>query len=40
MLDIRNTDRSPVANTDNSSKTMLGATQLAWLQAQLSSPSR
>ena len=38
MLDIRNVDRSPGANTDNSSKTMLGATQLAWLQAQLIEP--
>jgi hypothetical protein len=38
MLDIRNIDRSPGANTDNSSKTMLGATQLAWLQAQLIEP--
>lgn len=38
MLDMRNVDRSPVANTDNSSKTMLGATQLAWLEAQLALP--
>jgi hypothetical protein len=38
MLDIRNIDRSPGANTDNSSKTMLGATQLAWLQGQLVKP--
>jgi len=38
MLDIRNIDRSPGANTDNGSKTMLGATQLAWLQAQLIEP--
>ena len=38
MLDIRNTDRSPSANTDNSSKTMLGANQLAWLQQQLVMP--
>lgn len=35
MIDIRNTDRSPGGNTDDSSKTMLGATQLAWLQGQL-----
>lgn len=35
MVDIRNTDRSPGANTDNGSKTMLGATQLAWLESQL-----
>lgn len=38
MLDIRNTDRSPGTNTDNSSKTMLGATQLAWLYQQLAQP--
>lgn len=38
MIDIRNTDRSPGGNTDNSSKTMLGATQLAWLEAQLIQP--
>jgi phosphodiesterase/alkaline phosphatase D-like protein len=38
MLDIRNTDRSPGANTDNSSKTMLGALQLAWLKTQLTQP--
>jgi hypothetical protein len=38
MLDIRNVDRSPGTNTDNSSKTMLGATQLAWLKAQLLQP--
>jgi hypothetical protein len=38
LLDIRNTDRSPVANTDNSSKTMLGANQLAWLEQQLLMP--
>jgi PhoD-like phosphatase len=38
MIDIRNTDRSPGSNTDNSSKTMLGATQLAWLEAQLIQP--
>lgn len=38
QLDMRNTDRSPVANTDNSSKTMLGADQLAWLYGQLVMP--
>lgn len=38
MLDQRNTDRSPVANTDNGSKTMLGADQLAWLYGQLVMP--
>ena len=38
LIDIRNTDRSPGANTDNSSKTMLGATQLAWFQNQLIQP--
>jgi len=38
MLDIRNIDRSPGTNTDNSSKTMLGPAQLAWLQAQLIQP--
>ena len=31
MTDIRNTDRSPSANTDKPGKTMLGADQLAWL---------
>lgn len=35
MIDVRNTDRSPGGNTDNGSKTMLGATQLAWLENQL-----
>lgn len=35
MIDIRNIDRSPGANTDNASKTMLGATQLAWFYNQL-----
>lgn len=35
MLDDRNIDRSPDANTDNSSKTMLGSAQLAWLYTQL-----
>jgi hypothetical protein len=38
QLDIRNIDRSPGTATDNASKTMLGATQLAWLQAQLVQP--
>jgi len=38
MTDVRNTDRSPGANTDNSSKTMLGAQQLAWLENQLIQP--
>ena len=38
LLDIRNVDRSPGANTDNGSKTMLGATQLAWLYSQLQMP--
>ncbi|HSX35818.1 MAG TPA: alkaline phosphatase D family protein [Patescibacteria group bacterium] len=38
MVDVRNLDRSPGANTDNASKTMLGATQLAWLKTQLIQP--
>lgn len=38
MIDGRNLDRSPGANTDDSSKTMLGATQLAWLKNQLLQP--
>jgi hypothetical protein len=38
MIDIRNTDRSPEANADNSSKTMLGATQLSWFCNQLIQP--
>jgi PhoD-like phosphatase len=38
MIDVRNTDRSPGANTDNASKTMLGATQLAWFYNQLVQP--
>ena len=38
MLDQRNVNRSPVANADNSSKTMLGAEQLTWLQEQLIMP--
>lgn len=36
--DIRNIDRSPVANADNASKTMLGSTQLAWFEQQLVTP--
>lgn len=35
FVDIRNMDRSPGLNTDNSSKTMLGAVQKTWLKAQL-----
>lgn len=35
MTDVRNTDRSPGLGTDNSSKTMLGATQKAWLKNEL-----
>ena len=38
MLDIRNVDRTSGTATDNSSKTMLGAVQLAWLEAQLIEP--
>jgi hypothetical protein len=39
QVDIRNTDRSPgEMDQTSSSKTMLGATQLAWLQAQLLQP--
>ncbi|CAN5809444.1 hypothetical protein BH24ACT15_BH24ACT15_34830 [soil metagenome] len=38
LLDDKTPDRSPWANTDNSSKTMLGATQKAWLFTQLSQP--
>jgi hypothetical protein len=38
MVDVRSTDRSPGANTDNSSKTMLGAQQLAWFENQLLYP--
>jgi hypothetical protein len=38
LIDVRNIDRSPGANTDNSSKTMLGATQKAWLKTQLLQP--
>jgi hypothetical protein len=37
-IDIRNIDRSPVANTDGPAKTMLGATQLAWFEQQLVMP--
>lgn len=37
-LDIRNIDRSPGTATDNSSKTMLGPVQLAWLYGQLIEP--
>jgi hypothetical protein len=38
VLDQRNVNRSPVADADNGSKTMLGADQLAWLQAELVQP--
>lgn len=38
MLDVKNTQRSPGLNTDNSSKTMLGTDQLAWFLDQLSQP--
>jgi len=38
MVDIRNSDRSPSAATDNSSKTMLGTTQLQWFYGQLLMP--
>lgn len=38
MIDIRSIDRSPGANTDNGSKTMLGAQQLAWLESELIQP--
>jgi phosphodiesterase/alkaline phosphatase D-like protein len=38
MTDIRNMNRSPGLNTDNSSKTMLGAAQLAWLLDELEQP--
>lgn len=37
-LDIRNIDRSAGTATDNSSKTMLGPAQLAWLYGQLIMP--
>ncbi len=35
LIDIRNTARSHGADTDTSSKTMLGATQKAWLKNEL-----
>jgi phosphodiesterase/alkaline phosphatase D-like protein len=35
VIDIRNTDRSTVTVTGTTSDTMLGATQLAWLKAEL-----
>lgn len=38
LIDNRCTDRSPGADTDGPGKTNLGATQLAWLQAQLIQP--
>lgn len=38
MIDNRTTDRSPGANTDNSSKTMLGTQQLTWFENQLLMP--
>lgn len=38
QIDIRNTDRSGQNATDNSSKTMLGATQLAWFYSELIQP--
>ena len=39
MLDVRNTDRSPGATDPTSSgKTMLGATQKAWLLSELAGP--
>lgn len=38
MIDVRNLDRSPSANTDDTSKTMLGAQQLAWLYSELIQP--
>jgi PhoD-like phosphatase len=38
LLDMRTQNRSPVANTDNASKTMLGAQQLAWFYQQLVQP--
>lgn len=37
-IDIRTIDRSPGNNTDNGSKTMLGATQEAWLRNELIQP--
>ena len=38
LLDVKNTLRSPGADTDGSSKTMLGASQLAWLLSELDQP--
>lgn len=38
QIDIRNTDRAPGANDQTAAKTMLGATQLAWLKTQLTQP--
>lgn len=38
LIDVRNTDRSPGANADDVTKTMLGATQKAWLKTQLLQP--
>ena len=38
MTDLR-AARSPVGNTDNSSKTMMGATQKAWFKTLLSDPA-
>lgn len=37
-LDVRNIDRTSGTAADNSSKTMLGAAQLAWLYGQLTAP--
>ena len=38
LIDVKNTLRSTSTNTDNSSKTMLGASQLAWLLDELDQP--
>lgn len=38
LLDMRTPDRSPGLNADNSSKTMLGATQKQWLKDMLLMP--
>lgn len=38
FTDVRNTDRSPGADTDGPGKTMLGAVQLAWVKAELLQP--
>lgn len=38
LIDIRNTQRSAGADTDGPSKTMLGASQLAWLLSELDQP--